>query len=114
MREILDRLQSEQNERCAPLDFHRGFADAIARVRAALGEPLPDGLALPADAEAAYRTLTAAGFTRRALNDAEKGKDGNCGLVGVWVAPNDEPLTTELILAVATLQEHGFGPVVSK
>lgn len=101
MREILDQLQRQQNERCAPLDFHRGFSDAIARVRAALEgvEPLPDGLDLPADGEAAYRTMTAGGFTLR----ADK----------AWLAPDDEPLTTEQMMAVATLQEYGFGSVVS-
>jgi len=77
-----------------------------------IGEALPDGLDLPADAEAAYRTMTAGGFTRRPLTDAEK--PNGCGLVGVWVAPDDEPLTTEQMMAVAILQEHGFGPVVSK
>ncbi len=64
-----------------------------------VGEPLPDGLDLPADAEAAYRTMTAGGFTLR----ADK----------AWVAPDDEPLTTEQMMAVATLQEYGFGSVVS-
>lgn len=65
-----------------------------------VGEPLPDGLDLPADAEAAYRTMTAGGFTLR----ADK----------AWLAPDDEPLTTEQMVAVATLmQDHGFGPVVS-
>lgn len=67
-----------------------------------IGEPLPDGLDLPADAEAAYRTLTGGGFE---LRDVAGGK--------AWVAPDDEPLTTEQIMAVATLQEHGFGSVVS-
>jgi len=76
-----------------------------------IGEPLPDGLVLPADAEAAYRTLTGAGFKTRGLVDCDK---PHIPTVNVWVAPNDEPLTTELIMAVATLQEHGFGPVVSK
>lgn len=64
-----------------------------------VGEPLPDGLDLPADAEAAYRTMTTGGFTLR----ADK----------AWVAPDDEPLTTEQMMAVATLHEHGFGSVVS-
>lgn len=64
-----------------------------------VGEPLPDGLDLPADAEAAYRTLTAAGFK---LRDDK-----------AWIAPDDEPLTTEQMVAVATLHEHGFGSVVS-
>lgn len=63
------------------------------------GEPLPDGLDLPADAEAAYRTLTGAGFK---LRDDK-----------AWIAPDDEPLTTEQMVAVATLHEHGFGSVVS-
>lgn len=30
-----------------------------------------------------------------------------------WIAPDDEPLTTEQMVAVATLHEHGFGSVVS-
>lgn len=30
-----------------------------------------------------------------------------------WIAPDDEPLTTEQIIAVATLQERGYGAVVS-
>lgn len=64
-----------------------------------IGEPLPDRLDLPADAEAAYRTLTAAGFK---LRDDK-----------AWVAPDNEPLTTEQMVAVATLHEHGFGSVVS-
>lgn len=68
-----------------------------------VGEPLPDGLDLPADAEAAYRTMTARGF--RSV-EREGGK--------AWLAPDDEPLTTEQIMAVATLQEHGFGPVVAR
>lgn len=100
MREILERLQREQNERCASLDFHRGFSDAITRVREALSAATPlSGLDLPADAEAAYRTITAGGFTLR----GDK----------AWLAPDDEPLTTEQMMAVATLQEYGFGPVVS-
>jgi len=70
-----------------------------------VGEPLPDGLDLPADAEAAYRTMTAAGFVSN---------DYRVPGSAAWIAPDDEPLTTELIMAVATLQEYGFGPVVSK
>lgn len=30
-----------------------------------------------------------------------------------WLAPDDEPLTTEIMVAVATLQEYGYGAVVS-
>lgn len=67
-----------------------------------LGEPLPEGLVLPADAEAAYRTLTGAGF----VASDRKGSPA-------WLAPNDEPLTTEQMMAVATLQDYGFGAVVS-
>lgn len=69
-----------------------------------VGEPLPDGLDLPADAEAAYRTLTSAGF--RHVDDRMP--------TARWVAPDDEPLTTEQMVAVATLQEHGFGAVTSQ
>lgn len=75
-----------------------------------LGEPLPDGLDLPADAEAAYRTLTSAGFV-----SVDRSTSPGLDTTGkAWQAPDDEPLTTELIMAVATLQEYGFGPVVSK
>lgn len=73
-----------------------------------VGEPLPDGLDLPADAEAAYRTMTSGGFTLIArAGGADKG-------LRCWLAPNDDPLTTEQMMAVATLQEYGFGPVVGK
>lgn len=69
-----------------------------------VGEALPDGLVLPADAEAeaAYRTLTGSDFVATTVQgDA------------AWLAPDDEPLTTEQMMAVATLQDHGFGAVVS-
>lgn len=75
-----------------------------------VGEPLPDGLDLPADAEAAYRTMTAGGFTLREVRDCERPNEPPCR---AWVAPDEEPLTTEQMVAVATLQEFGFGPVVS-
>lgn len=75
-----------------------------------VGEPLPDGLDLPADAEAAYRTLTGAGFV-----SVDRSESPGLDTTGkAWLAPDDEPLTTEQMMAVATLQEHGFGPVVSK
>ena len=74
-----------------------------------VGEPLPDGLDLPADAEAAYRTLTGAGFKCEG-----RAAPVPTGSIRCWLAPDDEPLTTEQIMAVATLQEYGFGPVVSK
>lgn len=76
-----------------------GDGPFVRHVFEMIGEPLPDGLDLPADAEAAYRTMTTGGFTLR----ADK----------AWVAPDDGPLTTEQMMAVATLREHGFGSVVS-
>lgn len=57
---------------------------------------------LPADAYPHWRVLQAAGFTLRADR--------------AWLAPDDVPpghLSTEQIIAVATLQEHGYGSVVN-
>ena len=54
--------------------------------------------------------MTAAGF-RSVDRSTSPGLDTTGR---AWVAPDDEPLTTELIMAVATLQEYGFGPVVSR
>ena len=76
-----------------------GDGPFVRHVFEMIGEPLPDGLDLPADAEAAYRTMTGGGFK---LRDDK-----------AWLAPDDEPLTTEQMMAVATLHEHGFGSVVS-
>lgn len=76
-----------------------------------IAEPLPDGLELPDNAADAYRLLTSAGFTTREVRDCEL---PNGRPLKAWVAPDDEPLTTEQMIAVATLQEHGFGAVVSK
>lgn len=78
----------------------------IAHVFEMVGEPLPDGLYLPAEAEAAYRTMTAGGFKSELRGVPGAG-------FRAWVAPNDEPLTTEQMMAVATLQDYGFGSVVS-
>lgn len=64
---------------------------------------VPDQVAaLPLEAQNAYRMLAKAGFGQR----WDSGQHA-------WVAPNDEPLTTEQMMAVAELQEHGFGAVVS-
>ena len=62
-------------------------------IPAALRPMLPDQAAVNA-----YRLLVKDGF---ALRDDK-----------AWLAPDDEPLTTEQMLAVAELQEHGFGAVV--
>lgn len=56
---------------------------------------------LPAEAHAHWRVLTRDGFTLRADR--------------AWIAPADElpsHLSREQAIAVATLQEHGYGPVV--
>lgn len=64
---------------------------------------VPDQVAaLPLEAQNAYRLLVNAGFTQRWDSGAH-----------AWVAPDPEPLTTEQMMAVAELQEHGFGAVVS-
>lgn len=100
----------------APVARHSQYVGTFTRPRGVwhlfelIGEPLPDGLVLPANAEAAYRTMTSAGFTVREVRNDPRQKVP----LRAWVAPDDEPLTTELMMAVATLQEHGFGPVVSR
>jgi hypothetical protein len=55
---------------------------------------------LPQDAQNAYRLLVRAGFTQAWDAGAHS-----------WHKPDDEPMTTEQIMAVAVLQEHGFGTV---
>lgn len=57
---------------------------------------------LPADVYPHWRVLQSAGFTLRPDR--------------AWLAPADVPaghLSTEQIIAVATLQEHGYGAVVN-
>lgn len=95
------------------------------------GHPLPDGAqhvatggagsyvwhlfdtswarAIPAEVGAAgqeainaYRLLEREGFEYRPDRDAP-----------VWAAPDDEPQTTEQMMALATLAEHGLGTLVS-
>lgn len=64
-----------------------------------LGDDMPAGL--PAEAYPHYRVLVRDGFTLRADR--------------AWLAPHDVPaghMTTEQMVAVATLQEHGYGSVV--
>jgi hypothetical protein len=80
-------------------------------IRELFGRPLPAGLDLPDEAADAYRELTTAGFQIKVIPDC---RNPDAKPLQAWVAPDDEPLTTELIMAVATLQEHGFGSVVSK
>lgn len=64
--------------------------------------PVPDQVAaLPLAAQNAYRTLVKAGFGQRWDSGTH-----------AWVAPAPDPLTTEQMMAVAELQEHGFGLVV--
>lgn len=64
--------------------------------------PVPDQVAaLPLAAQNAYRMLVKAGFGQRWDSGAH-----------AWVAPSADPLTTEQMMAVAELQEHGFGSVV--
>lgn len=66
--------------------------------------PVPDQVAaLPLPAQNAYRMLVRAGFTQR-WDDGQH----------AWVAPSADPLTTEQMMAVAELQEHGFGSVVAE
>lgn len=63
---------------------------------------VPDQVAaLPLAAQNAYRMLVKAGFGQRWDSGAH-----------AWVAPSPDPLTTEQMMAVAELQEHGFGSVV--
>lgn len=61
---------------------------------------VPPTPSLPDDLRVHFVTLYRAGFRVRQPGAA-------------WVAPNDEPLTTELMVAVAELQEYGYGAVVS-
>lgn len=65
----------------------------------------PTELHFAPEALAAYELLLKDGFT-----DTRDVVDGRPYL-RYWVAPDREPLTTEQMKAVATLQEHGFGPV---
>lgn len=95
------------------------------------GHPLPDGaqhvatwdaepfvwhlfdtswvVAIPDEVQAAgqeavnaYRLLEREGFEYRPDRDAP-----------VWAAPDDEPQTTEQMMALATLAEHGLGTLAS-
>lgn len=62
---------------------------------------LPDTVAnLPQEAINAYRLLRREGFT---LQDALP------GFAPTWAAPDDDPQTTEQMMALATLAEHGLG-----
>lgn len=66
--------------------------------------PVPDQVAaLSLVAQNAYRMLVKAGFGQR----WDSGQHA-------WVAPSADPLTTEQMMAVAELQEHGFGSVVEQ
>lgn len=65
-----------------------------------LGEDMPADL--PAEAYPHWRVLQRDGFTLRPDR--------------AWLAPDDVPaghLSTEQLIAVATLQEHGYGAVVN-
>lgn len=85
---------------------HRGFVWHLGEIPHAAELPnwYPDRLntaGMPAEelqrVENAVRLLHGNGFV---LRDDD-----------VWTQPNDEPLTTEQIMAVATLQEYGLGGV---
>jgi len=70
---------------------------------------IPDAVAeLPQAAINAYMLLRREGF----MASQTYHLDGHRVRWG-WVAPSPDPLTTEQMMAVAELQEHGFGSVVS-
>jgi hypothetical protein len=68
-----------------------------------VGRQLPKGVNLPDEYAPYYWLLVDAGF-----------RDVRVDSGGRWVAPDDEPMTREQMIAVAELQAYGFGAVVSK
>lgn len=109
----LARLKEEQARKCATAEFHRGYEAAVNEIMTLLDSnyPLPDGLVLPPEAEAHYRALMDDGFAWEWRHPGHPGQFEPA--IRVWLAPTNEPLTREQIKALATLQEYGFGPIVS-
>lgn len=73
---------------------------------------IPDAIAeLPQEAVNAYMLLRREGFMA-GQPYRMPGAVTKHDVRWAWVAPSPDPLTTEQMMAVAELQEHGFGAVV--
>lgn len=110
---LCDEAAPKETRRFAVVGTGHSLPDGAAYIDSYDAEPfvwhvvelpmaVPDQVAaLPLVAQNAYRMLVRAGFGQR----WDSGQHA-------WIAPSADPLTTEQMMAVAELQEHGFGSVV--